>query len=93
MNSYFEQVKMIPKDRLVDVKYEELVSNPIEEVKKIYSKLKIPDFRNALPGFMRYLDRQKDYKVNIYKIDEKIIQRIKNNWSFTIDLWGYKPPK
>ena len=41
---------------------------------------------------MKYLDRQKDYKTNVYKIDEKIIKHVKDEWNFTIDLWGYNPP-
>jgi hypothetical protein len=93
MKSYFVQVKLIPKDRLVDIKYEDLVANPMKEVKKIYSKLKIPGLEKAIPGMMKYLDSKKDYKVNVYKIDKKIIQHVKDNWSFTIDLWDYKPPE
>jgi hypothetical protein len=93
MNSYFEQVKLIPKDRIVDVKYEDLVKDPIKQVSKIYSKLKIPGLKNALPEMDKYLDSKKDYKVNVYKIDKKIIKHIYDKWKFTIDLWGYKPPK
>ena len=40
MNSYFDQKKLIPKENLIDLKYEDLVSDPIKEVEKIYSKLK-----------------------------------------------------
>jgi hypothetical protein len=93
MKSYFEQVKLIPKDRLVDIRYEDLVKNPMKEVKKIYTKLKIPGLEKAIPGMKKYLDSKKDYKVNVYKIDKKILQRVKDNWSFTLDLWNYKPPE
>ena len=93
MKSYFEQKKQIPKDRLVDVRYEDLVSDPMKQVKKIYSKLKLPGLKNAIPGMMKYLGDKKDYKTNVYTIDKKIIKHVKNNWKFTIDLWDYKPPK
>ena len=93
MHSYFKQKKLIYKDKLVDVRYEDLVSDPIKEVKKIYSRLKIPGFKKAIPEMMKYLDMQKDYRVNVYSIDKKIINHVYNNWNFTIDLWGYKPPK
>ena len=93
MKSYFEQEKKIPKNKLVDIRYEDLVSDPIKQVKMIYSKLKLPGFNDALPEMQKYLERQKDYKTNVYAIDEKILQRVKNNWNFTIDRWGYKPPK
>ena len=93
MKSYFEQKKQISKDKIIEIKYEDLVADPIKEVKKIYSKLKIPGLDKALPEMQKYLNQQKDYKVNVYKIDEKIISHVKKNWKFTIDLWGYKPPK
>lgn len=92
MNSFFEQKKMIPKSNLIEIKYEDLVKNPILKVKEIYSKLNISDFNKALPEIQKYIDKQKDYKTNVYKIDNKIIENVKNNWNFTIDLWGYKPP-
>ena len=92
MKSYFEQKKHIPKENLVDVKYEDLVANPIKEVKKIYAQLDLPDLQSTLPEMQKYLDGKKDYKTNVYTIDEKIIQHVKNNWNFTIDRWGYNPP-
>ena len=42
---------------------------------------------------MKYLEKQKHYKTNVYNIDKKIIQHVKTNWGFTIDLWDYTPPK
>ena len=92
MNSFFEQKKLIHKENLVELSYEDLVSDPIKQVKQIYSKLKIHGFKKALPGMMQYLERKKDYKTNVYKIDEKIIQHVRNNWGFTIQRWGYKQP-
>ena len=93
MKSYFEQEKHIPKGKIVEVRYEDLVSDPIAQVKKIYSKLNISGLNDALPEMKKYLERQKDYKTNVYTIDKKIIERVKNNWNFTIERWGYKPPR
>ena len=93
MKSYFKQKTQIPKDKLVNIKYEDLVSNPIEQVKKIYSKFNLPGLKNALPEMQKYLEKQKDYKTNVYNIDKKIINLVKKNWNFTIDMWDYKPPK
>lgn len=93
MKSYFNQKKQISEDNLIEIKYEDLVSHPMKQVEKIYSKLKLTGLQNALPEMQNYLDKQKDYKTNVYPIDEKIINHIKNNWNLTIDLWDYKPPK
>ena len=92
MNSFFKQKKQIHNDKLVEIQYEDLVSNPITQVKKIYSKLNLPDFDNALSEMKKYLNEKSDYKTNVYTIDEKIIKHVYDNWSFTIDLWGYDLP-
>ena len=49
MKSFFEQKSLIPKDNLIEIRYEDLVKDPIKNVREIYSKLRIPDFEEALP--------------------------------------------
>jgi hypothetical protein len=93
MNSFFEQKEQIQKDKLVEIKYEDLTSNPIEQVKKIYSTLKLPGFENALPEMKKYLEKQSEYKTNVYTIDDKIIHHVNKNWKFALDRWRYNPPK
>jgi hypothetical protein len=92
MKSFFEQKKLIPEGNFIEIRYEELVKSPIEQVKKIYSELKITGFQEALPEMMNYLKRKEDYKTNVYKIDEKVIKHVTDNWGFTIDKWRYNPP-
>jgi hypothetical protein len=92
MNSYFDQQKQIQDNKLVEIKYEDLISNPIEQVNRIYSTLKLPGFEDALPKMKEYLEKQSDYKTNVYAIDDKIIQHVNKNWKFTIDRWRYTPP-
>lgn len=93
MKSYFKQKALIPKGNLIEIRYEDLVKDPITQVRQIYSKLQLLGFENALPGMLKYLEKQKDYKTNVYTIDKKIIQHVNSNWSFTIDRWRYTPPK
>ena len=93
MESYFDQQKSIPENRFAEVRYEDLVSDPLGQVNKIYKKLGLSGLKSALPEMMKYLDKQKDYKTNLYRIDESIIQKIQNKWGFTINLWNYRPPK
>lgn len=92
MNAFFEQRKLIPEKNFVEIRYEDLVKDPISQVEHIYHHLGLPDLDQALPKMKQYLDRKSDYKTNVYKIDEKIIKRVKEKWGFTIDKWGYNPP-
>ncbi len=93
MDSYFEQQEQIQKDKLVEIKYEDLIGDPIQQVKQIYSKLKLSGLENALPEMLKYLEKQSGYKTNVYTIDDKIVQHVNSHWKFTIDRWNYTPPK
>lgn len=92
MGSFFEQQEKIQKDKFVEIKYEDLISNPLEQIKKIYLTLKLPNFENALPRIKKYLEKQSDYITNVYAIDNKVVQHVNKNWQFTIDRWKYTPP-
>jgi hypothetical protein len=93
MEAYFEQKERIPKDQLVELRYEDLIKNPLGQVKQIYEKLRLPGFERALPEMQKYLDRQARYKTNVYTNDTKIIEYVQKNWRSTIERWGYTPPK
>jgi hypothetical protein len=93
MTSFFEQKEQIPKDRLVEIKYEDLITDPMKHMQHIYETLKIPGFETATPHMMKYLERQSEYKTNVYSIDERIVHHVEKNWKFTIDRWRYTPPK
>jgi hypothetical protein len=92
MNSYFEQYKQIRNNRLIEIKYEDLILNPLEQVHRIYSTLKLPGFEDALPKMKKYLEKQSEYQTNVYTMDDEIIQHVNKNWKFTIDQWRYTPP-
>jgi hypothetical protein len=93
MQSYFEQKEKIPSESLVEIKYEDLVADPIKQVTHIYSQLKLPGIETALPEMQKYLEKQSNYKTNRYTIDTSIIELVKQNWGFALDRWGYLPPK
>ena len=93
MNSFFKQKDRIPNKNFVEISYENLVAEPLKQVQIIYGKLDLTDFDKAKPYLEKYLESKKDYKTNVYRIDKKIIDKVKKNWDFTIDMWNYKPPK
>jgi hypothetical protein len=93
MQSFFQQKEQLQSNRFVEVKYEDLVADPIKHLKIIYEALQLPGFDKAKPEMMKYLKQQSEYKTNVYAIDQKILQHVEEKWKFTIDRWGYTPPK
>ena len=93
MKKFFEEEKLIPPGNLLEVKYEDLERNPLEELKRIYEQLNIPDFELAESFFLDYTNRNKNYKKNEHIFDDEIVERINKHWSFTVDKWKYESPQ
>jgi len=93
MNGFFEQRDMIPAGRLVEIRYEDLVANPLGQIEEIYYKLGLSSFEKAKPEIQRHIDSQVNYKTNVYKFDKKVTELVEKNWGFTIKRWEYEPPK
>lgn len=92
MKKYFDTKDKIPKKNLVEISYEDLEKNPVEQMELIYNELGIDGFEEAKPFFEQYLKRQEKYKKNVHSIGKKDLDYIKKHWAFTINAWGYKPP-
>ncbi len=93
MKRYFEDKDKIPKGQLVEVRYEDLIADPISQMQQIYSKLRLEGFEDSKKFMEQYLGRQREYKKNVHVIDKEKIQVIEKEWGFAIRRWGYKPPQ
>lgn len=82
----------LPSNSFVEVRFEDLESNPLAELKKIYQKLELPGFEQASPRLKHYLTSIADYRKNQYAIDSEIAQLVELNWASLIDRWQYAPP-
>lgn len=93
MISYFNESKLIPKDNLVEVRFEDLETNAIKELERIYNSLSLNGFDNVKETVKSYLKTLTHYKKNKISLNKQLIEKIEKNWKFTIDKWDYLPPK
>ena len=92
MKTYFQERELIPKENLVEVRFEDLESQPLIELEKIYKKLDLDGFNTSVPFFCAYLDSIKSYKKNRYNFPQKMIEKVKSYWKFTLEKWKYDLP-
>ena len=93
MKTYFKEREMIPKGNLIEIKFEDLEAQPLVELEKIYKQLKIDGFNKAIPSFCSYLDGLHNYRKNLYRFPQKMIEKVKSYWKFAIDKWRYDLPE
>jgi hypothetical protein len=91
MQRFLADKSLIPKGNLVEIKYEDLDKEPLEQLRKIYETLSLPGFAEAEPAFRAYLDSIAGYQKLSHKtLDDGAITKINRNWQFAFDALGYK---
>ena len=72
-----------------EVRYEELVRNPLGEMERVYRELELGGFEKMRPILENYAAGQKDYKKNRYEISPEIKAEIARRWKDYIDRYDY----
>ena len=87
---YFEARNLIPEGNLVEIKYEDFIKNPLENVEKIYTTLGLKNFEASKKFFSDYASSQKFFKASSYNVDPVIKEKLYNKWKFVFDEFGYE---
>ena len=87
---YEEDKHLIPKDRLVELRYEDFVKDPVASMRDIYRRLDIPGFAQAEAPMREFLAERSEHKVSRYDLPlplkRKVVERLKPY----IDRFGYR---
>ncbi len=87
---YLEDKKLIPKENLIELKFEDFIKKPIKTLEMIYSKFKLSDFDKAKSSFEKYVKKHEKYECNHHKIDDKIKKKVYQKWRFAFEEFQYK---
>jgi hypothetical protein len=90
MNKFLKDRKLIPHGNLVEVKFEDLETAPIDQLRGIYERLSLPGYVQAEPAFKSYLASIASYRKNEYELTAEAITKVNHNWGFALDAWGYE---
>lgn len=82
---------LIPAGNLVEVKYEDLETAPLAQLRRVYETLGLPGFGEAEPAFRDYLDSIADYRKLSHKVlDDETMSRLNQHWHFAFDALAYE---
>lgn len=89
-DGYFEHLPTIDANRLVEVRYEDVVRDPVDQIAKIYEQLELGDFSCMRRNLQEYLGDTKDYKPNRHdQLSDDIQTQIRSRWTMYIERYGY----
>jgi hypothetical protein len=90
MYECFEQDReLVPPGRLIDVRYEDLVADPVGQMREIYQQLDLGDFATVEPEVMRYTMKSRDYQTNKYVLPPEVADRVRGRWAPYFQRYGY----
>jgi len=93
MERYFRQRRQIPGECIAEVRYEDLVSRPLEEMHRLYEHLGIDGWESAQTALKPYVESLADYQASGYRFTQNEIDKIEQHWGFAIDHFGYERPQ
>lgn len=80
-------------DSFYELRFEALEENPLLEIEKVYDHFKFPNKDMAIPAIQKYVQEQRNYRKNIYKLSKRQVAQIRRDWDFALDAWNYDLPE
>jgi len=87
---YEEDKHLIPKDRLVEMRYEDFVKDPVASMRDIYQRLDIPNFAQAEAPMREFLGERSEHKVSRYELPPALKRKVIDRLKPYIDHFGYR---
>jgi hypothetical protein len=79
----------VPTTAFYEVRYEDLVRDPLGQLERMYEQLSLGDFETARPGIERYLAEVQDYQTNRYEIGPEVKLEVRRRWAAYVERYGY----
>lgn len=92
MHHYLEDKALIPADRLVEIAFDKLETDPLGVLDYVYHELNLPGFEEAKPAFKSYVQSMKSYRKNRHSISQEKLDKVLSQWGFAMNHWNYEVP-
>jgi hypothetical protein len=90
MYGQFEQDRQhIEPHRFHELRYEDLVENPLGQLETLYNKLGLGGYEAVVPKLQAYLQENKDYKTNKFQFEDELTDEIDRRWGRWMRPYGY----
>jgi hypothetical protein len=88
--AYEKDCHHVPAKNLVEIRYEDLIKDPIGSMRGIYDKLRLDKFDEAEAPMRAILSDRSDHKVSSYRLPKPLAKKVADRLKFFIDRHGYR---
>jgi hypothetical protein len=86
----WEQARpLLPSGQMHELRYEDLIRDPLGQLRQVYQALGLAHFERALPHFQRYLQQTAGYETNKYHLTAEQRALIEQRCAAIIQRYGY----
>jgi omega-hydroxy-beta-dihydromenaquinone-9 sulfotransferase len=89
---FFDEVAKIPARDFCQVRYEDLVREPLAEMRRIYQHLELGRFDEIEPKLKAQLEALAGYQRNEHRIPEATAAEVTRRWGWYMTCFGYGAP-
>lgn len=82
--------ELVDPSRFCELRYEDLISDPEGQLRRLYEHLDLGGFEQYLPRLREYLADHVDYRTNSYDLTAEQRAMIDEKWGDVIDRYGYR---
>ena len=88
--AFFEERDLVPDGRFYEIRFEDLESDPVAELGRLYESLGIPGFEVFRPALEDYVRSNSSYRKNEYqKLTASLRREVSQSWRRSFDEWNY----
>lgn len=87
--SFHKHRSLLAPNQLCEIRYEELIDDPVGEMQRVYDTLELGEFEVARPHMQAYMERISDYTPNRHEIPRETREIVSAHWGEHIDRYGY----
>ncbi len=89
MSAYLKQRREVSENRLVELRFDDFIENPVGELSKAYDYLNLEGFDSAKSNIRRFLKDKTGGRSSSYTYEDRIVNRINSEWDFAFREWNY----
>ncbi len=88
--AFFRQRGQIDPSRIVDIRYEELVAEPVATLEHVYRSLRLSDFDSVRPVIEQWVaEEHRSYRTNRHRLSDTDEATIRSAWKDYFEAFGY----
>jgi omega-hydroxy-beta-dihydromenaquinone-9 sulfotransferase len=84
-----EGKKLIRGGQFHELRYEDLIRDPVGQMRLLYDELALGEFDRALPRLRQFLKDNANYETNHYELSAPLGAEIDRRWGTVIERYGY----